>query len=73
MRRECLNHTVVLGERHLRRILTAYFAYYHRTRTHLSLDKDAPDVRPGELPAAGRIVQMPEVGGLHHRYVRRAA
>ncbi len=73
MRRECLNHTVVLGERHLRRILTAYFAYYHRARTHLSLDKDAPDVRPGELPAAGRIVQMPEVGGLHHRYVRRAA
>jgi hypothetical protein len=73
VRRECLNHTVVLGERHLRRILTAYFAYYHRARTHLSLDKDAPDVRPGELPAAGRIVQMPEVGGLHHRYVRRAA
>jgi hypothetical protein len=73
VRRECLNHTVVLGERHLRRILTAYFAYYHRARTHLSLDKDAPDVRPVELPAAGRIVQMPEVGGLHHRYVRRAA
>jgi len=73
VRRECLNHTVVLGERHLRRILTAYFAYYHRARTHLSLDKDAPDVRPVELPAAGRIVQIPEVGGLHHRYVRRAA
>jgi hypothetical protein len=73
VRRECLNHTVVLGERHLRRILTAYFAYYHRARTHLSLDKDAPDVRPVELPAAGRIVHMPEVGGLHHRYVRRAA
>src|SRR5882724_11864245 len=73
IRRECLNHTVVLGERHLRRILTAYFAYYHRARTHLSLDKDAPDVRPVELPAAGRIVQIPEVGGLHHRYVRRAA
>jgi len=73
VRRECLNHTVVLGEQHLRRILTAYFAYYHRARTHLSLDKDAPDVRPVELPAAGRIVQIPEVGGLHHRYVRRAA
>ena len=73
VRRECLNHTVVLGEWHLRRILTAYFAYYHRARTHLSLDKDAPDVRPVELPAAGRIVQIPEVGGLHHRYVRRAA
>jgi transposase InsO family protein len=73
VRRECLNHTVVLGERHLRCILTAYFAYYHRARTHLSLNKDAPDVRPVELPAAGRIVQIPEVGGLHHRYVRHAA
>jgi len=73
VRRECLNHTVVLGERHLRRILTHYFAYYHRARTHLSLDKNAPDVRPVELPAAGRIVQISEVGGLHHRYVRRAA
>jgi hypothetical protein len=47
--------------------------YYHRARTHLSLDKDAPDVRAVEGPAAGRIVEIPEVGGLHHRYVRRAA
>src|SRR5262249_29877789 len=45
IRRECLDHCIVLGERHLRRILTAYFAYYHRTRTHLSLGKDAPDGR----------------------------
>jgi putative transposase len=73
VRRDYLNHVVVLGERHLRRILIAYFAYDHRARTHLSLDKDAPDVRPVELPEAGRIVQIPEVGGLHHRYVRRAA
>jgi transposase InsO family protein len=73
IRRECLNHVLVLSERHLRRILVRYFAYYHRTRTHLSLDKDAPDVRPVELPAAGRIVEIPEVGGLHHRYVRLAA
>src|SRR5262245_56425279 len=73
VRRECLEHVVVLSERHLRRILTAYLAYYHRTRTHLSLDKDAPDVRPIELPEAGRIMQIPEVGGLHHRYVRQAA
>jgi transposase InsO family protein len=73
IRRECLDHVVVLGERHLRRTLTRYFAYYHEARTHLSLDKDAPDVRSVELPEAGRIVEIPEVGGLHHRYVRRAA
>jgi putative transposase len=73
IRRECLDHVVVFGEWHLRRILTAYFAYYHRARTHLSLDKDAPDGRPIEPPALGAIVPVPEVGGLHHRYVRRAA
>jgi putative transposase len=73
IRRECLNHVVVLGERHLRRILTRYFAYYHQARTHLALNKDAPDLRPIELPAAGKIVQLPEVGGLHHRYLRQAA
>ena len=69
IRRECLNHVLVLDERHLRRIL----ARYHRARTHLALDKDAPDVRPVELSDAGRIVEILEVGGLHHRYVRRAA
>jgi len=73
IRRACLDHVVVIGERHLRRTLTAYFAYYHRARTHLSLDKDAPDVRSVEPFEAGRIVEIPEVGGLHHRYVRRAA
>jgi hypothetical protein len=73
VRRECLDHVVVLDERHLRRILTAYFSYYHRARTHLSLEKDAPDGRLIERPEAGRVVQLAEVGGLHHRYVRRAA
>jgi putative transposase len=73
VRRECLDHVVVLGERHLRRVLTAYLAYYHRARTHLSLDKDAPDGRPIEPPELGAISPIPEVGGLHHRYVRRAA
>jgi transposase InsO family protein len=73
VRRECLDHVVVLGERHLRRTLTAYFAYYHRARTHLALDKDAPGVRPVEEPEMGRVVPLREVGGLHHRYVRRAA
>ena len=71
--RECLNHVLVLGERHLRRILTRYFAYYHQARTHLALDKDALDLRPIELPAADKIVEVPEVGGLHHRYLRQAA
>ena len=73
IRRECLDHVVVFGERHLRCLLTAYFAYYHRARTHLSLDKDAPDGRPIEPPELGAIIPIPEVGGLHHRYLRRAA
>lgn len=73
MRRECLDHVLVLGERHLRRVLTAYLAYYHGARTHLSLDKDAPNGRPIEPPDLGAIVPTPEVGGLHHRYIRQAA
>ena len=73
VRRECLDHLAVLGESHLHRILTAYFAYDHRVRTPLSLEKDAPDGRAIERPEVGRVVQIPEVGGLHHRYVRRAA
>src|SRR5438445_8748727 len=73
IRRECLNYVLVLGESHLRRILTRYFSYYHRARTHLALDKDAPDGRPIEPPARGSVMPLPEVGGLHHRYVRRAA
>jgi len=73
IRRECLHHVLVLSEKHLRRILTRYFAYYHRARTHLALEKDAPDVRLTEGPEVGTVLQLPEVGGLHHRYVRRAA
>ena len=73
IRRECLDHVLVLSERHLRHVLTRYFAYYHRTRTHLSLTKDAPDGRPVEPPDLGKVVPIREVGGLHHRYVRRAA
>jgi len=73
LRRECLDHVLVLNERHLPRILTRYLAYYHRTRTHLALEKDAPDGRPIERPEVGRVVQISEVGGLHHRYARRAA
>src|SRR2546422_3378 len=73
VRRECLDHVLVLSERHLRRILTQYFAYYHGARTHLSLEKDAPDMRPIQRPEVGAIVATPEVGGLHHRYARQAA
>jgi hypothetical protein len=56
-----------------RRILTRYVAYSHHPRTHLSLQTDAPDERPSGRSEVGRVVQIPEVGGLHHRYVRRAA
>src|SRR5438093_7606873 len=73
IRRECLNHVLVLGEQHLRRTLARYFAYYHGARTHLSLDKDAPHGRPIEQPELGRVIPIREVGGLHHRYIRRAA
>jgi transposase InsO family protein len=73
IRRECLDHVLVLSERHLRRTLTRDFAHYHRTRTHLALDKDAPDRRPVQRPEVGAIVATPEVGGLHHRYARQAA
>jgi len=73
IRRECLNHVLVLGERHLRRTLARYLAYYHGARTHHSLDKDAPDGRPIERRELGSVISIREVGGLHHRYVRRAA
>src|SRR3989441_1401762 len=73
IRRECLNHVLVLGERHLRRTLAQYFAYYHRARTHLSLEKDAPHGRAIERPELGKVISIREVGGLHHRYARRAA
>jgi putative transposase len=73
IRRECLDHVIVLGERHLRQILASYFAYYHRSRTHLSLSKDAPESRPVMAPAVGDVLELPEVGGLHHRYERLAA
>jgi transposase InsO family protein len=73
VRRECFGHMIVLGEQHLRRILTAYFSYYHKSRTHLSLGKDAPEPRAVHPPSMGNVVEIPEVGGLHHRYERRAA
>jgi putative transposase len=73
IRRECLDHVVVLNERHLRRVLRSYLAYYHGSRTHLALGKDAPAPRAIEPAGGGRVVARREVGGLHHRYERQAA
>ena len=73
IRRECLDHVIILSESHLRRVLSSYFRYHHDARTHLSLNKDCPRPRRVQLPSAGNIVTFPEVGGLHHRYERRAA
>ena len=65
--------TIDLNETHLRRLLRDDLVYYHRVRTHLSLEKDSPEPRPVEHPAQGGIVEMPMVGGLHHQYTRLAA
>jgi transposase InsO family protein len=73
IRRECLDHIVIFNQRHLRRVLSSYTDYYHRTRTHLSLDKDCPDSRPIMPRKIGKVVAIPKVGGLHHRYERLAA
>ena len=73
LRRDCLDHVIVLNDNHLRRILRDYLTYYHRCRTHLSMDKDSPEPRSVEPPDQGRIVELPMVGGLHHRYSRLAA
>ncbi|MGB5773831.1 MAG: integrase core domain-containing protein, partial [Sedimenticolaceae bacterium] len=73
IRRECLDHVIVLNERHLRRILREYFGYYHTCRTHLSLSKDSPQPRTVEPPDLGKVSAFPFVGGIHHRYGRLAA
>src|SRR6266436_759897 len=70
IRRECLDHVVILGEAHLRRILRAYADYYNRVRTHLALEKDTPVSRPAQ--ATGSVVAIPLLGGLHHQYARMA-
>ena len=68
IRRDCLDHVVVLGERHLRHLFHSYQRYYNEVRTHLSLHKDAPV--PREVREAGRVLSVPILGGLHHQYVR---
>jgi putative transposase len=73
IRRECLDHVVILNAAGLRRVLTDYVEYYLRSRTHLSLTKDAPVSRAVVPPSSGDIVSIAQVGGLHHRYERSAA
>ena len=72
IRRECLDHVIVFDEAHLRRILSGYFDYYHHSRTHRSLDDNAPCPREVDRPDEGSVVAIPQVGGLHHRYSRAA-
>jgi transposase InsO family protein len=73
IRRECLDHFIILNERHLKAVLAEYLAYYHEARTHQALDGDCPIARSVETADPGEVVAMPMVGGLHHRYTKRAA
>ena len=70
IRGECLDYCVILNERHLRRILSSYFDYDLRSRTHLSLDRNSPVRRKIEHPERGAVIAIPQVKGLHHRYRR---
>jgi putative transposase len=70
LRRELLDHVIVVNERHLYRLLSSYLTYYHQARPHMSLDHNAPEPRAVEGPEHGHIVAEPMVGGLHHRYRR---
>ncbi len=73
LRRELLNHVIILDERHLRRLLSSYLGYYHSWRTHRSLDQDAPDGRPVQSAESGKVIEFPVVHGLHHYYLPKAA
>jgi putative transposase len=73
IRRECLDHVIVFNDQHLRQVLREYLDYYHRTRTHLGLEKDCPETREVEPPSFGPVLSQSVLGGLHHRYTRRAA
>src|SRR5262249_22046322 len=66
IRRECLDHMIIINEAHLRQVLRSYSLYYHRSRTHLGFEKDAPDHRPVSETSTGQIVSIPEVDGLHY-------
>ena len=73
IRRECLDHVIVLNEATLYRHVKSFLAHYHESRTHLSLAKDTPEPRPVHALDVGGVVAIPQVGGLHHRYERRTA
>jgi putative transposase len=73
IRRDLLDHVIVFNERHLRRLLTEYVNYYHRFRTHLSLAMDCPESRAVQASELGEVIEVAEVGGLHHHYERQAA
>jgi putative transposase len=73
VRRECLDHVIVLNAQHLHRLLADYVDYHHRHRPHRSLAQDCPEPRPTEPPGQGKIIALPLLGGLHHRYRRQAA
>ncbi len=72
IRRECLDNIIVLNKRHLKRTLASYFDYYHRWRTHLSLDMDAPEHRPVQPPGLGEVTEFPDACGMQRLYERRA-
>lgn len=73
IRRECLDHVIVFSEASLYRHMKSFLDYYHESRTHLSLAKDTPEPRDVQPPERGPVIAIPQVGGLHHRYERRAA
>ncbi|MGH8716892.1 MAG: integrase core domain-containing protein [Burkholderiales bacterium] len=73
IRRDCLNHMIVFNERHLKRILKRYFEYYHWWRTHLGLEMNTPHGRDVQTPHKGEVIEIADLGGLHHHYVRLAA
>lgn len=72
LRRELLNHVIVLNDRHLMKLLTEFFRYYHAARCHQALSGNSPDPRDIEPPDKGEVIAIPYVGGLHHRYTRAA-
>jgi transposase InsO family protein len=73
LRRECLDHVIILNERHLDEVMREYLDYYHHHRTHRALERDCPVSRPIEAANQGKIIELSLVGGLHHRYTRKAA
>ena len=73
LRRECTDHVIVTGAAHLHRVLREYLAYHNADRTQVALDQDSAATQPVLPPGHGRVIARPRVGGLRHRYDRRAA